>query len=58
MGSGGLEPFEHQVDHVDIHPGFAAVGALLIVFAEPSASSKPRQRTLHHPPVGQHFKAA
>ena len=34
MGLGGLEPFEHQVDHGDMNPDFAAVGAFLIVFAE------------------------
>ena len=30
MGSGGLEPFEHQVDYGDMHPGFTALRALLI----------------------------
>ena len=30
MDSGGLEPFEHQVDYGDMHPGFTALRALLI----------------------------
>ena len=51
-GSGGLETFEHQVDHGDMYPGFAALGALLIVLAQPSTSAQPGQSTLHYPPSG------
>ena len=40
-----------------MHPDFAAVRALLIVFAEPSASTEPRQGALHNPPARQHLKA-
>ena len=31
MGSSGLEPFQHQVDHGDMHLGFATFRSLLIV---------------------------
>ncbi len=56
MGSGGLEPFEHQVDHGDMDPGYTALGALLVILAQASASGRPGQSTLHHPPSGQHFE--
>ena len=39
-----------------MHPGFAALGALFIVFAQPSASAQPSQRPFHHPPAGQHLR--
>ena len=57
MRPGGWESFKHQVDYGDIYPGFTGLRALLIVFAQPSASTEPRQRTLNHPPAGQHLKA-
>ena len=39
-----------------MHPGFAAFRALLIVFAEPSASTEPGQGAFHHPPAGHHLE--
>ena len=56
MGSGGLEPFEHQVDHGDVHPGFAALCALLIVFSQPSTTAQLRQSTFYYPTPGQDFE--
>ena len=56
MGSGGLEPFEHQVDHGDVYPRFAALRALLIVFAQPSATAQPRQSTFYYLTPGQDFE--
>ncbi len=53
MGSGGLEPFEHQVDHGDMNPRFTALRAFLIVFAQPATSAQPGQSAFHHPPSGQ-----
>ena len=47
MGSGGFEPFEHQVDHGDTYPRFTAIGALFIVFAQPSASAQPSPGPFH-----------
>ena len=53
MGSGRVEALEHQVDHGDVHPRFAALRALLVVFAQPSTSAQPSQGAFHHPPSGQ-----
>ena len=51
-----MEPFEHQVDHGDVHPSFATFGSLFVVFAQPTISAQPGQRTLYHPPARQHLK--
>ena len=56
MGLGGLEAFEHQVDHGDMHPCLAALGALLVVFVQPSAPAQPSQSALDYPPSGQDLK--
>ena len=44
------------MNHGDMHPGFAALGAFFIVFAQPSASAQPSQGAFHHPPPGQDLK--
>ena len=42
MESGWFQPFEHQVDHGYVNPGFAGFRKYLIVLAQPSAPSQPR----------------
>ena len=58
MASSRLEAFEHQVDHGDVNPGFAAVGALFAVFAQSATSAQPGQSSFYHPPSGQYLKVA
>ena len=41
-----MEPFEHQVDHGDLHPSFAGFCSIFIVFAQPATSAQPHERTL------------
>ena len=56
MVSDRLKSLEHQVDHGDVYPRFAAFRALLIVLAQSSATAKPRRHSLHHPPLGQNLE--
>ncbi len=39
-----------------MHPSFATFGSLFVVFAQPTTSAQPGQRTLYHPPARQHLK--
>ena len=57
MISSRMEPFEHEVDHGDMHPRCTAFGALLVVFAQPSASAQPGQGAFHYPAAGQHLES-
>jgi hypothetical protein len=45
------------MNHRNMNPGFRTCRQHLIVLAEPAIAAQPTKGALHHPPLGQHFKA-
>ena len=56
MGSGGLEAFEHQVNHGDMHPGFAALRAFLNSLCSTVGIGTSRLKYVPPPPSAQHLE--
>lgn len=45
------------MDHGDIDPGLTTLGVGLVVFAQAPVLTKPGERALHYPAVGQYLEA-
>ena len=45
------------MQHRDMNPSLSGFRQFLIVLAQTPATAQPGQRTLHHPPPGQHLEA-
>src|SRR5437588_5724317 len=51
------QAFEHQVNHADLHHGFAGDGEFFTILAQPATPRQPCNRSFYHPTLGQDLES-